>query len=109
EETDGWQFARLVGVCCDRPRSRRAAEKRDELAASYHSITSSARASSDGGISRPSALAAVGSKSPSMAERQAKVPCLLPERSRCALHGSCNLLGWRLASRVCPQLSDILP
>src|SRR6266576_5007015 len=50
----------------------------------------------------------VGSKSPSMAERQAKVVCLLPERSRCALHGSCNLLDWRLASRVCPQLSDIL-
>jgi len=44
-----------------------------------------------------------------MAERQAKVVCLLPERSRCALHGSCNLLDWRLASRVCPQLSDILP
>jgi len=43
-----------------------------------------------------------------MAERQAKVVCLLPECSRCALHGSCNLLDWRLASRVCPQLSDIL-
>src|SRR5215472_16790966 len=43
-----------------------------------------------------------------MAERQAKVACLLPECSRCALHGSCNLLDWRLASRVCPQLSDIL-
>jgi hypothetical protein len=50
----------------------------------------------------------VGSKSPSMAERQAKVVCLLPECSRCALHGSCNFLDWRLASRVCPQLSDIL-
>src|SRR5262249_53129254 len=37
------------------PRSR-AAEKRDELASS-HSITSSARASSVGGTSRPSALA----------------------------------------------------
>ena len=33
----------------ERPRSRRAAEQRDELAASHHSITSSARASSDGG------------------------------------------------------------
>src|SRR5437667_12893843 len=50
----------------------------------------------------------VGSKSPSMGERQAKVVCLLPECSRCALHGSCNLLNWRLASRVCPQLLDIL-
>ena len=40
----------------ERPRSRRAAEQRDELAA-LHSITSSARASSVGGTSRPSALA----------------------------------------------------
>src|SRR5262249_5704957 len=36
--------------------SRRAAEQRDEVAA-LHSITSSARASTDAGISRPSALA----------------------------------------------------
>src|SRR5262245_54813916 len=43
--------------CRHWPRSRRAAEQRDELAAS-HSITSSARASSIGGISRPSTLAA---------------------------------------------------
>src|SRR5262249_3454548 len=40
----------------ERPRGR-AAEQRDELAAP-HSITSSARASSIGGISRPRALAA---------------------------------------------------
>ena len=39
-----------------RPRGRRATEQRDELA-SPHSITSSARASSVGGTSRPSALA----------------------------------------------------
>ena len=39
----------------DRPR-RRTAEQRDEVAA-VHSITSSARASSEGGTSRPSALA----------------------------------------------------
>src|SRR4029453_6901886 len=39
-----------------RPRSRRAAEQRDELAP-LHSITSSARASSVGGTVRPSALA----------------------------------------------------
>src|SRR5262245_36011378 len=40
-----------------RERNRRAAEQRDELAPSDHSITSSARASSVGGTSRPSALA----------------------------------------------------
>src|SRR5262249_23151850 len=40
----------------ERPR-RRAAEKRYEGAALHHSITSSARASSVGGTSRPSALA----------------------------------------------------
>src|SRR5262249_44920009 len=37
-----------------RPRSRCAAEQRDELAAFHHSITSSARVSSGGGTSRPS-------------------------------------------------------
>src|SRR5262249_51905688 len=42
----------------NRPRGRRAAEQRDELAAFHHSITSSASASSLGGMSRPSALAA---------------------------------------------------
>src|SRR5262249_1483098 len=40
----------------ERPRCRRAAEHRDELAA-FHSITSSARASSVGGTCRPSAFA----------------------------------------------------
>ena len=40
----------------ERPRCR-AAEKRDEFAARSHSITSSARASTVGGISSPSALA----------------------------------------------------
>src|SRR5262249_1514396 len=43
----------------ERPR-RRAAEQRDELAAAAHSITSSARASSVGGTSRPSPLAVLG-------------------------------------------------
>jgi hypothetical protein len=38
----------------ERPRDRRAAEQRDELAPHHHSITSSAWASSVGGKSRPS-------------------------------------------------------
>src|SRR5262249_25671927 len=46
---------RLLRAGDERP-SRRAAEKRDEFAAS-HSITSSASAISRGGTSRPSALA----------------------------------------------------
>src|SRR5499427_6744212 len=46
----------LLRACRERPRSRRAAEQRDERAP-LHSITSSARASSMGGIVRPSALA----------------------------------------------------
>jgi type III restriction enzyme len=49
---------RLLRARCKRPRCRRATEKRDEFAARAHSITSSARASSVGGTSRPSALSA---------------------------------------------------
>src|SRR5215831_14177722 len=49
----------LLRVRRERPRGRRAAEQSDELAA-LHAITSSARASTVGGISRPSALAVVG-------------------------------------------------
>src|SRR5262249_17487669 len=48
-----------IAGCCARaarPRCRRAAEQRDELAA-LHSITSSARASTVAGMSKPSALA----------------------------------------------------
>ena len=41
----------------ERPRSRRAAEQGDELAAPDHSITSSAIASTPGGMVRPSTLA----------------------------------------------------
>src|SRR5262249_32144665 len=41
----------------ERPRCYRATEQRDELAPPYHSMTSSARASSVGGTSRPSTLA----------------------------------------------------
>src|SRR5215831_18766506 len=48
--------ARLLRARRERPCSR-AAEKRDELSAPHHSITSSARASMIGGISRPIALA----------------------------------------------------
>src|SRR5258708_6039924 len=47
---------RLLRACCERPRGCRAADKRDEFAAS-HSITSSARSRSDSGIVSPSALA----------------------------------------------------
>jgi hypothetical protein len=42
----------------DRPRRRRAAEQRDELPP-YHSMTSSARASNDGGTVRSSVFAVV--------------------------------------------------
>src|SRR5262249_39169765 len=47
---------RLLRPRRERPRGRHAAEQRDELTPP-HSITSSARASSVGGTSRPSALA----------------------------------------------------
>src|SRR5215472_15426885 len=47
---------RLLRARCERPRSRRAAEQRDELAAP-HSITSSAATSRPGGTVRPSAFA----------------------------------------------------
>ena len=56
----------MVGTfpgCCARapsPRSRRAAEQRDEVAP-LHSITSSARVSNVGGTVRPSALAVLRS------------------------------------------------
>src|SRR5262249_3726241 len=53
---DTRRLARLLRTRRKRPRGR-AAEQRDELATAAHSITSSARASSVGGTSRPSALA----------------------------------------------------
>jgi hypothetical protein len=49
-------FLDSLGVRRERPRRRRAAEQRDELA-TFHSITSSARPSSESGTVRPSALA----------------------------------------------------
>src|SRR5262245_57279653 len=54
---DGRQLARLLRPRRERPRRRRAAEQRDELAPRYHSITSSASARSLSGTARPSALA----------------------------------------------------
>src|SRR6266487_995683 len=57
QETNN-RHRRLLRACRQRPRGRRAAEQGDELAPPNHSITSSARASSIGGTSRPSALAA---------------------------------------------------
>jgi uncharacterized caspase-like protein len=49
---------RLLRARRERPRRHRAAEQRDEVPP-FHSITSSARASSVGGTSRPSAFAVV--------------------------------------------------
>src|SRR6516165_3365658 len=57
QESDRRKFARLLRARGERPRGSRAAEQRDEIATPHHSITSSASASSDGGTSRPSALA----------------------------------------------------
>src|SRR5262245_66207852 len=47
---------RLLRICCKRPCRSHASKQADELAA-LHSITSSARASSVGGTSRPSVFA----------------------------------------------------
>src|SRR5215472_4482921 len=56
EHPDPPHYSALLRPRNNRP-TRRAAEKRDEVAAPNHSITSSARASSDGGTVMPSALA----------------------------------------------------
>src|SRR5262249_15490212 len=59
EHADSPLTSSLLRARSERPR-RRAAEQRDELASLHlrgHSITSSARASTVGGSSRPSALA----------------------------------------------------
>src|SRR5262249_14793475 len=58
KDPDNRSLRRLLRAHRERPCCRRAAEKRDERPP-LHSITSSARASSVGGISRPSNLAAV--------------------------------------------------
>src|SRR5262249_21507078 len=57
EHADAPHAVALLRAYRERPGDRRAAEKRDELPAHHHSITSSARASSVVGISRPSAFA----------------------------------------------------
>src|SRR6516225_8677974 len=54
---DTRRLARLLRPRRQRPRRRRAAEQRDELAPGAHSITSSARCCSCVDTSRPSALA----------------------------------------------------
>src|SRR5262249_8840324 len=56
EEADH-RHRRLLRARRERPRDRRAAEQRDERAASAHSITSAAIASSLSGTFKPSALA----------------------------------------------------
>ena len=58
QEPDGRQLRRLLRARRERPRRRRAAEQRDELAPS-HSITSSARSTRPAGSSCPIALAAL--------------------------------------------------
>src|SRR5262249_16445566 len=55
EKPDRWH-CRLLRARRERPRSRRPPAHPDECAP-FHSMTSSARASSVGGISRPSAFA----------------------------------------------------
>jgi hypothetical protein len=57
EKTDQRQ-RRLLRTRHQRPRHRRAAHERDELAPPHRSITSSARASTEDGISRPSVQSA---------------------------------------------------
>jgi hypothetical protein len=56
EDANARDFRRLLRPRSERPRHCRAAEQRDELAP-FHSITSSARASSVAGTVRPSDLA----------------------------------------------------
>ena len=56
QHTNSAHPPRLLRACGKRPRHRRAAEQRDELAP-LHSITSSARASRVAGTSRPMVFA----------------------------------------------------
>src|SRR6516164_4748694 len=54
--SDARGLGRLLRARHERPGDGCAAEQRDELASFHHSISSPARASSEGGTSRPSAL-----------------------------------------------------
>src|SRR5262249_59457628 len=58
-ENPDHRHRRLLRPCRERPGGRRTAEQRDEVAPVAHSITSSARPSSVGGMVRPIALAVV--------------------------------------------------
>src|SRR5262249_48695517 len=57
-KSNAWRHPWLLCARREWPRGHRAAEQRDELAP-LHSITSSARASSVGGTSKPSACAVI--------------------------------------------------
>src|SRR5215813_3923006 len=57
QEADGPQTSGLLRARRERPRHRRAAEQRDELAAAAHSITSSASCCNCRGTLRPRAFA----------------------------------------------------
>src|SRR6516162_602602 len=59
QDADASRSLSLLRVRAERPSCRRTAEQRDELAPSHHSITSSARADTPGGTSRPSAFAVI--------------------------------------------------
>src|SRR6516162_4683626 len=56
DDADTWDSCGLLTVRCHRP-GHHAAERRNELAPLHHSMTSSARASTGGGITIPNALA----------------------------------------------------
>src|SRR5262249_31495292 len=82
EESDH-RDPRLLRPRRKRPR-RRAAEERDELAPQNHSITSSARSRIDGGMARPSAVAALRftSISNSVGSCTGRSPGFSPRRMR---------------------------
>src|SRR5262245_978387 len=76
----------LLTPCRNRPRRSRAAEQRDELAPPHHSITSSARATSSGGRSRPRARAVLRliARSNLVGSSTGRSAALAPCRIRCA-------------------------
>src|SRR5262245_56903696 len=93
EKADARELVSRLRARHERPRRRRtAAEQGDELAATDHSITSSARASSVGGTSRPSALAVTRlmAKSNIAGCIMGKLAALSPFRMRPAYNPSCR-------------------